>query len=159
MTAPKTIKRLAIHATRVRVADVDGVVYGATVSTSTDVARIATSLLAHEDQEVLLVFLLDARMRVQGYTEVARGGMTDCVTLPRDIFRSALMAGAVSVILAHNHPSGDARASEADFEMTARACAAGDLLGVSVLDHVVVAQGGGHYSMLDAGAMPRRAVD
>jgi DNA repair protein RadC len=155
MTTRKTIKRLELHARRVRVEERPDVVYGSVLVAPEQVARVATTLLAHEDQEVIIAILLDAKNSIQSYAELARGGLTECGLLPRDAFRLAVMAGAVSMVFAHNHPSGDPTPSDTDIEVTERLVESGRLLGVTVLDHVIVAQGGGHYSMLDQGDFRR----
>lgn len=150
----KTIKKIEIRVTRVRVAAED--FEGNVIQCSRDVAMVAGALLSHEDQEVVLSFLVDAKNRLQGFCEVARGGLVSCTFEPRDAFRAAIMQGAVGVVFVHNHPSGDCLPSEADNEITTRLRRAGVLLGVEVLDHVIVPQGyldgpPAHFSYLDSG--------
>ncbi|MEY4513595.1 MAG: hypothetical protein RLZZ450_5717 [Pseudomonadota bacterium] len=102
--------------------------------------------------ESVWVLLLDARAKLIGVHECARGGITSARVQVGDVFRAALVAGAPSILLAHNHPSGDCTPSPEDFAFTTAVRKAGQLLGVNVLDHVVIACSG-FYSFVDAGHM------
>jgi DNA repair protein RadC len=73
---------------------------------------------------------------------VSRGTLTASLVHPREVFRPAIREAAAALLLVHNHPSGDPAPSREDREITARLVQAGDLLGIPVLDHVVVAEGG-----------------
>ena len=100
--------------------------------------------------ESVWVFMLDTRAKLMAVHECARGGIDAAHVSVQEIFRTALLVGAHSIILAHNHPSGDPSPSAEDQVFTARVRDAADLLGVQLLDHVVVAQSG-FYSFADAG--------
>ena len=92
------------------------------------------------------------RTRLVGFHEVARGSTTACPVLPADVFRYPLIAGAVGIILAHNHPSGDVTPSQEDRAITQRIVEASTLLGLRMLDHLIVSDER-HYSFLDAGEL------
>lgn len=94
---------------------------------------------AHEQ---FLVVLLDGRHRVLRSEPVSRGTLTASLVHPREVFRPAIRDAAAAVVLVHNHPSGDPTPSREDREITARLVRAGEILGIRVLDHVVVAEGG-----------------
>jgi DNA repair protein RadC len=85
---------------------------------------------------------LDVRHRLQFELCAARGSLTGVEVHPRDIFRPLIRASAAAVIFCHNHPSGDPAPSRQDIELTARLREVGELCGISVLDHVVVAADG-----------------
>ncbi|MEZ5318615.1 MAG: DNA repair protein RadC [Vicinamibacterales bacterium] len=85
------------------------------------------------------VVLLDARQRVLRVVVVSTGSVDASVAQPRDVFRPAIAAGAVGVVLFHNHPSGDPTPSPEDVALTGRLFDAGRLLGIEVLDHIVLA--------------------
>jgi len=85
------------------------------------------------------VLLLDSRHRYMGIHVVFEGTMDATVALPRDVFREATIAGASAIILFHNHPSGDAEPSRADIVMTERLIDAGEIVGIDVVDHYVLA--------------------
>ena len=113
--------------------------YGAKLNNSEDVASIARSLLANEDQEVFLAFMIDAQGSITGYIEIARGGINSCEVDPRVLFRSALVcAGTIGFVASHNHPSGNLEPSKQDDALTAKMREAGHLLGIELIDHVIV---------------------
>jgi len=85
------------------------------------------------------VLLLDARHRFMGAHIISEGVMDAAVAVPRDVFREATIAGAAAVVLFHNHPSGDPTPSRADIALTARLIDAGDIVGIEVVDHMVLA--------------------
>jgi DNA repair protein RadC len=93
----------------------------------------------NSDIECLVVLLLTARCRVKGHCFVSTGTLDSVVAHPREIFRAAIVAGAHSIALMHNHPSGDPVPSEADVKFTRRCMEAGKILGIEVRDHVIVA--------------------
>jgi DNA repair protein RadC len=91
---------------------------------------------------VFVVIGIDARNVVMVETEVARGHLTGVEVHPREVFRPLVRAGAAAGVCVHNHPSGDPTPSLPDLELTQRLRAAGDLLGIPIVDHVVLADGG-----------------
>jgi DNA repair protein RadC len=104
--------------------------------------------MRHALTESMRVLCLDVRHRVVRDVVVAHGGRCGVGVSPCAVFAPAIAHGAGAVILAHNHPSGDATPSRGDFEMTRQIIAAGRILGIKVLDHVVV--GCPSVSMQDA---------
>jgi DNA repair protein RadC len=106
--------------------------------------------VANQDRESFYALHLDAKMRVIGVEEVGRGTVASVDIRPADIFKSALLTNAHSLIVAHNHPSGSSDPSEADFAMTRAIVNAGKLLGIPIRDHVVVGSEGCH-SMREKG--------
>ena len=103
-----------------------------------DTGRILRPVLGSSPVEVFVVMLLDARHGVLGVVEVARGTLTACLVHPREIFAPAIVGCAASIIVAHNHPSGDPSPSDEDRALTRRVRDAGTLLGIPVVDSVVV---------------------
>ncbi len=90
------------------------------------------------DRERFACFHLDAKGRLVSWEVVSVGSLMAAIVHPREIFKAAILANAASVVLCHNHPSGDPTPSPADLQLTRRLAKAGDLLGIEVLDHVVV---------------------
>jgi DNA repair protein RadC len=117
------------------------------------VYRAFGPLLIHARQEELWALALDARHRVLARLMLARGGLDACPLVPADVFRPLVREGACAFVLVHNHPSGSADPSAEDLALTASLGRTGDLLGISLLDHVIVAAEG-YFSCLDAGAYP-----
>lgn len=118
-----------------------------TVLNSEQAFKVASYYLKGKMQEHLLLFCLNVRGVVMGEPEVISIGILDasCVH-PREVFRRAIQKSAAGVLLAHNHPSGSAEPSDADIESTRSLCRAGDLIGISLLDHVVISDMG-HVSI------------
>jgi DNA repair protein RadC len=98
--------------------------------------------LACAPVEEFWMLALDVRHRLVAETCVARGSLTGVEVHPRDVFRPLIRSAAAAVIFCHNHPSGDPSPSRQDIELTARLREVGDLCGITVLDHVVVAAEG-----------------
>jgi DNA repair protein RadC len=88
--------------------------------------------------ECLVVLILNTRRRIRGHHLVSVGTMDTLLCHPREIFRLAVIAGASAIIVAHNHPSGDATPSEADIKITRDLIRAGQVLKIDVLDHVII---------------------
>jgi DNA repair protein RadC len=107
-----------------------------------DVVALLGRKLKKEQREHFLVLLLNARHEVIGRETVSIGTLNASLVHPREVFRPAISAAAASVVLVHNHPSGDPEPSEEDLGITKRLVEAGELLGIGVLDHVIVASRG-----------------
>ncbi|MFH1842859.1 MAG: DNA repair protein RadC [bacterium] len=102
-------------------------------------------MLQHEfrgcDREHFLAVYLDTRHRIISLETVSIGSLNASLVHPREVFKPAVALGVAAVIAAHNHPSGDARPSGDDLELTARLASCGRLLGIELLDHVIVGNG------------------
>ena len=107
-----------------------------------DVVKFVGTRLRREPREHFLVLLLNARHEVMGRETVSVGSLNASIVHPREVFRPAVLASAAATVLVHNHPSGDPEPSEEDLAITKRLVEAGELLGISVLDHVIVASRG-----------------
>ena len=105
--------------------------------------------------EVFEALLLDARNQLLRRVRVSTGTLTGSLVHPREVFRPAVAEAAASLILVHNHPSGDPSPSSEDFEVTDRIVEAGEIMGIRVLDHLVVGDGV-YLSMADAGRLLSR---
>ncbi len=117
------------------------------------IAKYYMERLRHEEQEVLIVMLLDGKNHFLGEQMLSRGTVNSTLITPREVFMEALKFHAVSVILVHNHPSGDPTPSECDKKITERIYRSGEILGVKLLDHVVI--GDQRYiSFKEQGMMP-----
>jgi DNA repair protein RadC len=120
-----------------------------------DVAALLRPRFHGVMQEVFIVVALDTRLRLLEEIEIARGVLDGVVVHPREVFRPLIRRGAAAAVLAHNHPSGDPTPSREDLELTRRLRAVGDLVGIPIVDHVVVADGAfASIAELDAGLGP-----
>lgn len=124
---------------------------GAAIRSPADVFRHFHPRLRHAAQERFFVVLLDGRHRVLRHELVSQGTLTASLVHPREVFRPALRESAAALVLVHNHPSGDPTPSREDREITERLMRAGEILGIPVLDHVVVAERG-YSSLREEGA-------
>ena len=106
-----------------------------------DVIRLLPKL-RRETREHFVVVLLNARHEAIGIETVSIGSLNASIVHPREVFRPAIIQSAASVVLAHNHPSGDPEPSEEDLTITKRLVEVGELVGIGVLDHVIVAARG-----------------
>ena len=105
-----------------------------------------------ELQEQFKVMLLNRANRVLGIVEISSGGIAGTVADPKLIFATALKAGACSIILSHNHPSCQLKPSQADIALTRKISQGGQLLDISVLDHIILTAEG-YLSFADEGLM------
>ena len=109
-------------------------------------ADVAAAYLNHADREHFVTMMLNAKNKVIGVHSVSIGGLEAAMAHPREVFKAALLSNAASVIIAHNHPSGDPEPSPEDPEVTRRLIEVGKLLGIELLDHLILADGGGFVS-------------
>lgn len=106
-----------------------------------DVVRLLPKL-RREKCEQFTVLLLNARHESIGIETVSVGSLNASIVHPREVFRPAIVHSAASIVLVHNHPSGDPEPSEEDLSITKRLVQVGELVGISVLDHVIIADRG-----------------
>jgi DNA repair protein RadC len=105
-----------------------------------------------ELQEQFKIVLLNRANKVLGISEVSTGGFAGTVADPKVIFSTALKACASSIILSHNHPSGNLKPSQADLALTRKIKEGGELLDISVLDHIIITAES-YYSFADEGLL------
>jgi DNA repair protein RadC len=116
------------------------------------VRRMKEAGYADRDRECFVVYLLNAKHNVIAEEVVSIGILDGSLLHPREVFKAAVAAGAASILVAHNHPSGIADPSEEDKEVSRRLREAGALLGIPLLDHVIVVPGSRcFYSFRESG--------
>ena len=109
-------------------------------------------LLQDYEHEVFSAVFLDSQHRVISFEELFRGTLGSASVYPREVVKQALANNAAAVILVHNHPSGDPTPSAEDRSVTRRLVEAGELLGIRVVDHIIVAESG-YVSLNEKGSM------
>jgi DNA repair protein RadC len=120
-----------------------------TLSEPGAVAELAHALIADDAREHFGVFMLNAQNRLMAYHEVSMGTLTASLVHPREVFGPAFrLLGVASLILVHNHPSGDPTPSREDIRLTRQLVDAGKLLDITVHDHVILGNGTGDYVSL-----------
>jgi proteasome lid subunit RPN8/RPN11 len=102
------------------------------------------------ERECFAVFILNARKRIKAHYLVSVGTADSVHIVPRDVFRLAVMTSAVSILLTHNHPSGDPSPSDPDIRVTRELIRAGQLLKIPVVDHIIIGRPG-HTSLNSLG--------
>jgi DNA repair protein RadC len=113
------------------------------------VAELARELIADDAREHFGVFMLNAQNRLLAYHEVSMGTLTASLVHPREVFGPAFrLLGVASLILVHNHPSGDPAPSREDIRLTRQLVEAGKLLDMTVHDHVILGNGTSDYVSL-----------
>ena len=118
------------------------------LNNSKDVYDLVKDELVNSDREILLSVMLTVKNQLIGVETVSIGSTYATTMLPRDVFKSAILANAVGIILCHNHPSGELIPSSEDIHHTKLLMEAGKLLGIKVLDHLIVSNKG-FYSLTD----------
>jgi DNA repair protein RadC len=116
------------------------------ISNPADVAEFVRKILPENSREHFIALYLDIKNMVAGYSILGIGAAEECIVPYRELFQRALVVGAVSIALAHNHPSGSADPSREDWATTRKIIEGASLLGLHVLDHVIVTDDG-HQSM------------
>jgi DNA repair protein RadC len=111
------------------------------IKSPTDVAQLLMLEMSHLDQEHLRTVLLDTKNRVQGISTVYVGSLNTSLIRVGEIFKEALKKNSAALIVVHNHPSGDPTPSPEDVLVTREIVAAGQLLDIEVLDHLVIGHG------------------
>ncbi len=122
------------------------------VRSSKEIAVYLRSILKDYQHEVFAVLFLNQANKIKNFKIISRGGITGTVADPRIILKQALDEGATSIVLSHNHPSGNLNPSNADKELTQKIKMAASYFDIKVLDHIIVSDEG-HYSFADAGEM------
>lgn len=122
------------------------------IQQSSDVADYLRAKLQYKKHEVFAVLYLNQGNKINHYSVISEGGITGTVADPRIILKSALDHDAVSIILCHNHPSGNIKPSKADQELTLKIKEAARYFDIKVLDHIIVSNEG-YYSFADDGIL------
>ena len=122
------------------------------IKTSNDIAEYLRAIQKDFAYEVFSVLFLNSANRIKHFEIISKGGITSTVVDPRIILKKALEVDAVSLILSHNHPSGNLRPSRADEILTSKIKEAASFLDIKVIDHIIVSEDG-YFSFADNGMM------
>ena len=124
-----------------------------------DVAiRVMNEFLSQMDRELFCIVNLQADLTPINMNIVSVGSLNEALINPREIFKSAILSNAHSMMLIHNHPSGDLTPSTSDIQTTARMQELGELMGISLVDHIITGRNGNYYSFRDKGEFPDSRV-
>lgn len=122
-----------------------------------DAAKYITAKLSHKEEEHFMVLLLDEDYHIVDEDIISKNSSTETTCEPRQLFKKAIRKGCKNIILAHNHPSGDLRASKNDILKTQRLLKVGLFLGIDIADHIIVGRGE-YNSMRDDGCLDFKKV-
>jgi DNA repair protein RadC len=145
----KAVELLAAFEVGRRLQGDDGMVRQV-IRTPEDVAHRLIPRLRDRPTEVFLVLVLDARNAVKQETEISRGTLNASIVHPREVFKTAIDAAGASIIVVHNHPSGNPEPSREDIEITRQLADAGRIIGIPLNDHVIIA-GNSYTSLAERG--------
>lgn len=120
------------------------------ISSPLDVYRRVYPGLREQKQESFIELCLDTKNQIVKEAVISVGTLNANIVHPREVFKMALAESAASIIVAHNHPSGDPAPSREDIEITKKLIEAGKIIGIDVLDHVIIGDGR-HFSMKEEG--------
>ena len=118
-----------------------------------EAAAMLAQYIGEVDREVFVIAMLTIRHRVIGLHTVSVGCLTSSLVHPREVFKPAILAGSAAILAAHSHPSGDPEPSPEDISLTRRLAAAGQLLGIELLDHVILGEAGRFVSLRERGVL------
>lgn len=123
------------------------------LSSPEDAMKTCEEFLTEEDRENLIVLMLSTKNDLLGIHTASVGNLTSAIVTPREVFKAAILANAASIIIAHNHPSGDPEPSPEDIEVTKTIKLAGELLGIPLCDHIIVGERGRSLSLRRRGLL------
>ena len=124
-----------------------------------DVAiRVMNEFLSQMDRELFCIVNLQADLTPINMNIVSVGSLNEALINPREIFKSAILSNAHSMMLIHNHPSGNLTPSTSDIQTTARMQELGEWMGISLVDHIITGRNGNYYSFRDKGEFPDSRV-
>ena len=108
------------------------------VNSPSEVVSTVSDFIGNSDRECFVVLCLNTKNEPTNLSVVAIGALNKAIIHPREVFKTAILSNAASIICAHNHPSGDTTPSENDMLLTKRVQEAGRLIGIELLDHIII---------------------
>ena len=121
------------------------------ISSPKDAVGIGQQFLEDADREQVIVCCLDTKNQPLSISVVSMGILNSSLIHPREIFKTAILTNAASIMLFHNHPSGDPEPSNEDLSITKRIKEAGELMGIELLDHIIIGSEDRYYSLKEQG--------
>jgi len=122
-----------------------------TINSPQDAVELVKPFLQDKDRECFLVVCVDTKNQPTAINVISIGTLNSSLVHPREVFKVAILANAKAIILAHNHPSGDATPSHEDKEVTHRLIEAGKVLGMEILDHIIIGSDNRFISLKERG--------
>jgi DNA repair protein RadC len=111
------------------------------INSPDNIVSLMMSELRYLKQEHLYAILLDVKSKMIGKILISKGGLSSSIVHPREVFKLAIKKSSASIILVHNHPSGDPNPSNEDIKITKRLYSVGEIIGIEILDHIIIGDG------------------
>ena len=122
------------------------------IQSTSDADELVRQFLDELDREAMIVVALNTKSEPTCLQVISIGSLSASIVHPREVFKVAILSNAYSILLAHNHPSGDTTPSQEDIKLTKRIKNASDIMGVSLLDHLIIGSDG-YYSFKEIGEL------
>lgn len=123
------------------------------ISSPVDAVELGKKFLEDSDREQLLMCCLDNKNQPTVLNVVSVGSLNSSIVHPREVFKAAILSNAASIILYHNHPSGDPTPSSEDISITNRLKECGKLIGIELIDHIIIGSEGRYCSLKEKGIL------
>ncbi len=150
---------MRVREIEVRYGKTVGELDGRRIVSPEDAAAFFRDWIGDCSEERFVAMLLNGRNTTMGEcVEISRGTLSASLVHPREVFKAAVRRNAASIVIAHNHPSGDPKPSAEDFAVIKRLVQAGEILGIKILDSIIVADDR-YYSAVEQGTLPETAGD
>jgi len=128
---------MKVDIVQLKIIRTESIEYSTPLTTPDRAFELLRTFIGESDREHCVCVCLDSKNRPTSIERVSIGSLTSSIMHPREVFKSAIISNAHSVIIAHNHPSGDLTPSQEDINMTQRIIEAGRLLGIPLQDHII----------------------
>lgn len=139
-----------LKSVKIKIKEAEPLLSNTPVNTPKEAVKLIGKEMEDLDREVLMVVNLQSDLRPINVNLVAVGVLDSALVHPREVFKSAILSNAASIIMIHNHPSGKLMPSKDDLDMTERIKKAGEIIGIKLLDHVIAGKNGELCSILNS---------
>lgn len=116
-----------------------------------DAFKLGKKFLVDSDREKLILVCLDNKKQPTSINTVSIGSLSSSIVHPKEVFKVAILSNSATIIIYHNHPSGDITPSKEDINITERLREAGKILGIALIDHIIVGSNDNYYSFKERG--------
>ena len=123
------------------------------ITSPNDAVEIGRRFLENSDREQLLELCLNTKNQPVALNVVSVGSLNSSIVHPREVFKPAILSNAATIILYHNHPSGDPTPSSEDINITNRLKECGKLMGLELMDHIIIGSDGSYCSLKEKGIL------
>ena len=106
---------------------------------------LATRIIGNSDRESFLVLSLNIKHKINNASVISQGAVDYSLVHPREVFKTAILSNSNKIMVFHNHPSGDTSPSKEDINLTKRLKKCGEILGISLMDHIIVSENESEY--------------